>query len=233
VVSNANRNTQVWIQTPESSKSILGRSLPGRTAVPVRPAHPKTIPVILCVALLLASMTGDLAGKAKIKSTYDKAFDFRTVHTWAWHVGGAGTVQMMRSSDDDPAAVKQRFEPTIMSAVEAELTRRGLAKAGSPPADLDVTYYLLVSVGSESQQLGQFVNPNVALRLPPFSGATTSFNVVEQGSLVIDISSPTKQSVVWRGIAQAELKRDATDDQRKARLRDAIKDILQKYPPGK
>jgi Domain of unknown function (DUF4136) len=187
------------------------------------------MPVVLAVAMALVLATGASAGKVKIRSKADKTFDFRTVHTWAWDDSGEGQVLMMRSADDDPAAVKARFEPTIVAAVGDELTKRGLNQATGKP-DVEVTYYLLVTLGSQSQQLGQFVNPNVALRLPPFSGATTDFNVVQEASLVLDVISPAKENTVWRGIASAELNLDSNDDQRKARLRDAIHDLVKKLP---
>jgi len=136
---------------------------------------------------------------------------------------------MMRSADDDPAAVKARFEPTIVAAVNDELTKRGLQTAAAKP-DVEVTYYLLVTLGSQSQQLGQFVNPNVVMQLPAFSGATTDFNVLQQASLVLDVISTARENTVWRAIAQAELNLDSNDEQRKARLRDAIHDMVQKLP---
>jgi len=191
--------------------------------------HSRAMPVVLAIAAALVLATGASAGKVKIRSKADKAFDFRTVHSWAWDDSGQGQVLMMRSADDDPAAVKARFEPTIVAAVGDELTKRGLTQATGKP-DVEVTYYLVVTLGSQSQQLGQFANPNVAMSLPVFSGATTDFNVVQEASLVLDVISPAKENTVWRGIASAELNLDSNDDQRKARLRNAIHDLVQKLP---
>ena len=65
--------------------------------------------------------------------------------------------------------------------------------------------------------------------LPPFSGATQSYKVIEQGSLVIDISA--NKEVVWRGIGQAELKPGQTPEKRAVLVREAVKEILKRYPP--
>src|SRR5689334_8881827 len=121
--------------------------------------HSRAMPVVLAVTMALVLATGASAGKVKIRSKADKTFDFKTMRTWAWDDHGQGQVMMMRSADDDPAAIKARFEPTIVAAVDDELSKRGLQKAAGKP-DVEVTYYLLVTLGSQSQQMGQFANPN-------------------------------------------------------------------------
>jgi hypothetical protein len=39
--------------------------------------------------------------------------------------------------------------------------------------------------------------------------------------------------IVWRGIAQAEIDSEKTDEQRHARIREGIHDLLLKYPKQK
>ena len=53
--------------------------------------------------------------------------------------------------------------------------------------------------------------------------------MIERGSLVLDISA--NKEVVWRGIGQAELKPGQTTEKRAALIREAVADILKKYPP--
>ena len=50
------------------------------------------------------------------------------------------------------------------------------------------------------------------------------------GSLVIDISS--KDDIVWRGVAQATIEIGAEPKKRDALLREAVRDLLRKFPPG-
>jgi hypothetical protein len=52
---------------------------------------------------------------------------------------------------------------------------------------------------------------------------------MNRGSLVLDMSA--KGNIVWRGVAQAKLKFDATDKQRESLLRESIRDLLRRFPP--
>lgn len=174
-----------------------------------------------------------LDAKVKIRVQHDETFDFRTLRTWAWYPSGAGDVKMLISADDDPAQLKAQVEPTITDAVARELAKRGLVPAApGAQADMHVLYYLLISVGDSSQLMGQFI-ANPEWGLPPLRGATASLEVYEQGSLVLDLIAVSQKSTVWRGVAQAEIDWEKTDAQRQQRIRDAIRDMLAKYPPKK
>ena len=53
---------------------------------------------------------------------------------------------------------------------------------------------------------------------------------MNQGSLVLDLSA--KGHVVWRGVAQAQIKPGCADGKkREALLRDAVREVLKRYPP--
>jgi hypothetical protein len=168
----------------------------------------------------------------KVRTEFNKTFDFSKSRTWAWNDLGAGEVKMARTADDDPEVVRKRAEPVIRQSVEAELPNRGLQQAGTGVApDLEVKYYVLITVGTQSQQVGQFL-PAVSLwGIPPFSGPTQSYQIIEQGSLVFDISA--NNEVVWRGIGQAQLKPGQTAEKRAELIREAVREILKHYPPKK
>ena len=185
--------------------------------------------VAICASLGLVT---DAAGQ-KINVAQDKIFAFAGLGTWNWHPGGAGEVKMALTPDDDPEAVRKRFEPLIMQAVAQELGARGYSQATAGTPDLHVLYYLLVSTNMSAQTVGQFIPGTTEWGIPPFSGSTQSLRVVEQGSLVVDVLSPATNAVVWRGIAQAEILRQKTDAQRDERIRRAIRDMFKKFPEKK
>ena len=166
------------------------------------------IPVVLVVAALLAAPIALSAG-VKVRSQQDKDFDFRGLTTWAWHPDGAGDVRMALTAEDDPAAMKARFEPVIVDAVQKEMASRGLtvAEASGTP-QLYVNYYVLISTNQSRQTMGQFLPTVPEWGIPPFSyGATQSLKVFEEGSLVLDVTSAKTRLLIWRGMAVAELQR--------------------------
>jgi hypothetical protein len=92
-------------------------------------------------------------------------------------------------------------------------------------------YYLLLTTNMATQEMGQFLPAVAAWGLPPFAPATQSFTVMNRGSLVLDFSAGGK--VVWRGVAQANIQTDANDERREKLIREGVRDLLKKYPPGR
>lgn len=185
--------------------------------------------LLLCgigLSFLNAARPG--AAGVDVRAEFDKKFDFAKVRTWAWNPAGAGEVKMARTPDDDPEVVRKRAEPIIKESVAAELASRKLQLSDANP-DLTLTYYLLLTVGSSAQSVGQFLPPVAQWGLPPFTPQTQSLTVAERGSLVLDLSSDGR--VVWRGIAQAKIKWEDDSARREALLREAVRDLLKRFPP--
>jgi hypothetical protein len=188
--------------------------------------------VIVCAAFSMALASVLLqAAKVHLRSDQDKQFDFRAVKTWGWDIEEKGDVKMARSAEDDPAAIKRQFGPTIVDAITSELNQRGLSPAdASKVPDLRFHYYLLVTVGVNAQTMGQFLPAVPEWGLPPFAPQTTAFNIIQQGSLVLDAVSPSVGRVVWRGIAQTEIETERTDEQRHKRLREVVRELVRRFP---
>jgi hypothetical protein len=191
-------------------------------------SRPKPIIVAVAIGMALATQSG--TADVKTRADFDKAFDFKAVRTWEWNPSGAGKVMVARTPDDDPEVIRRRAEPYILEAVNAEMPRRGL-KLAAGSADLAATYYLLLTVGASAQTMGQFLPPVSAWGIPPFSPSTSSLEVIEQGSIVLDLSA--KGEVVWRGVAQAKIQMGLEQDKRVALIREAVREVLKRYPPKK
>ena len=188
--------------------------------------------VAVLAVCAIASLGIPSSAAVKVRTQFTKSFDFTKAKTWSWHQGGPGEVKMAVTADDDPEVVRQRAEPIILETVAAELPQRGLtASAPGTPPDLEIKYYVLITLGTDAQTMGQFLPAVTAWGLPPFAGATQSYKVIQRGSLVLDISA--NKEVVWRGIGQADLKMGQPVEKRATLLRAAVRDILKQYPPKK
>ena len=187
--------------------------------------------VVLAIVMVAVADVARAAADVKVKVQRTKSFDHEKVRTWSWHPGSAGDVKILQATPEKPEQILAELDPTIRAAVEAEFARHGLTQAPDPAsADLHVNYYVLIGPAFSAQEMGQFVAAVPEWGLPPFQGATTSLEVYEQGTLIIDLASPAKASVIWRGSAQAKIDRDFTHAQRDARLREAIGKMFKKYP---
>jgi len=189
--------------------------------------HPHSKHLVLAIAATLAVGLYVVVEAVDVRVGHSKTFDFKSVRSWAWNPKGSGDVVMARTQQDDAKAMKESAEPVIVSAVAAEMPKRGLQQAAEP--DVTLTYYLLLSINASAQTVGQFLPATTAWGLPPFPEATQSLSVMNQGSLVLDFSA--KGDVVWRGVAQATIKPDAPAAKREALLRDAIREVLKRFPP--
>jgi len=190
--------------------------------------------VIVLVAAGLAWLGGvrPEAAKTDITTQADPEFSFAGLHTWAWHPDGAGDVRQAVSVDTDPTAIKKRVDPIILPAVERELQARGFTKT-SGPADLYVHYYVLATVGQMSQYMGQFVAAVPEWGLPPFAPSTTALEIYAVGTLILDVTAPAKNAIVWRGSAQRKIDLERPDKERREILERAIRDLIKQFPPPK
>jgi hypothetical protein len=134
---------------------------------------------------------------------------------------------MARTQEDDPEAMRKIAEPVIMSAVASEMTKRGMKQA--PDAPLVVTYYLLLSINQSAQTVGQFLPAVTQWGVPPYAPATQSLELMNYGSLVLDMSA--KDAIVWRGVANAKIKFEVDESKREELIREAVRDLLRKFPP--
>jgi len=182
-------------------------------------------PTLLTIAVAL-TLAVQAVGALDVRVDFDKTFDFKAMKTWGWNPAGPGDVKMARTQSDDPEDIRQRAEPTIVEEVTSELARLGLKSAATP--DLTVTYYLLLTVGSSAQVLGQFLPATTMWGVPPFAAATQSLEIMNRGSLVLDLSAGGM--VVWRGIADAGIKMGSDDKKGLTLIRSAVRDLLRKYP---
>jgi hypothetical protein len=172
------------------------------------------------------------AAKIKVRAQPDPNFDFATVQTWAWD-DEAGEVLMARFANDEAAPLKARIDPVIRQYVGEAMARKGLALAASSTPDVQLHYYVLVTLNVSGQQMGQFLPAVPYWGLPPFAPATTSLNAVTKGSLVLDAMLPGKvgeRRVVWRGVAQSTVGDGDSPSVRDARLREASTELVKRFP---
>ena len=186
------------------------------------------LPIWIAAAALALGLPTILTARVKVHVNYDKKFDFKPARTWAWNPSGPGEVRMARTADDDKEAARKMAEPILLEGIPSELAKRGLTEAKGKP-DLTVTYYLLLTAGVDAQVMGQFLSATPEWGLPPFAPATQSFKATNNGALVIDFHA--QNDIVWRGVAQAQLDPGIDRKKRESVLREAIRDLIKRFPP--
>ena len=186
----------------------------------------RAVGAILFVAI--AAAAGILVeARVDVRVAFDKTFDFKSVRTWGWHAEKKGEVMMARTVKDDPEAARKRAEPLIIEALTTEMAKLKIEPSAAEP-QVTVTYFLLLTSSTSAQTVGQFLPATLEWGLPPFDAATQSLKLMNRGSLVFDLDA--KGKIVWRGVADAKVDVYADDKEREKTLREAVRDLLKKYP---
>lgn len=188
-------------------------------------SHKAALACLVLAGVILAVQPG--AARMKVRADFDKAFDFKTVKTWAWNAR-MGDVMAVRTQKDDAEAIRLRVDPVLKSEVAAVMPTRKLQESATAP-DVTLAYYLLLTAGTSTQEMGQFLPATVNWGLPIFAPATTSYEVIEKGSLVFDFTA--KGQVVWRGLAEAKIDWNSDQKKREDLLREAARELIKKFPP--
>ena len=189
---------------------------------------------VAALVLLVAACTVVLDA-AKTKIQRDEKFDFTTLRTWDWIPTGAGEVKIIVSQNSKSEPVKRQYEPVLMKAVEEQFAARGYERATITKPDFHVMYFVLITVGSTSQYMGQFLPTNAQWGIPMFSPQTSSLEVYPQGALLIDAKLPGAPDMIWRGMVEAKVETEISEAKRASRIQGFVKDLLSKFPkrPGK
>ena len=187
---------------------------------------------VTAAAMALAFMAGATLVLARTEITIqkDEKFDFTKLKTFGWDPK-PGEVKIIVSLEAEKRAepVKRTYEPVLMKSVDEEMVKRGYAAASGAAPDFLMIYYVLITQGSVSQQMGQFLPANAQWGIPLWGPNTTAFKVYTEGAIVLDVYSPPG-TMVWRGIAAAKVDFEKTEDQRAKRVREIMKELIGRFP---
>ena len=195
-----------------------------RTTIHTRAAR------IAVAGLIVLCGTVIAMARADVRAQRDLKFDFTSLQTWMWDANAPGDVRVALTAGEKPEPIKEKWEPIIMKAVGEHLVQRGYPQASGAPPDFRLMYYLFVTMGSSAQQAGQFLPANAEFYMWPITPQTTSVEFYPKGALVVDALSTKTGNVVWRGVAEAKLQEQNSDEKRTQRLQGVIKDLLSKFP---
>jgi hypothetical protein len=154
----------------------------------------------------------------KVTVDVDRATDFSSIRTFGWTEG-----QVARNP---------HVAHIIMSAIEGELTARGLSRNDSAP---DIKIMVMAAVGIDLQGVGPSWN-NAEYRSWGGYGNPNALMNVSAGTLLVDLLKTPNNSSVWRGVAKKTLVGSPMDDPAKAaadnekEIRNAVKKLFKKYP---
>ncbi|QDA60435.1 DUF4136 domain-containing protein [Hymenobacter jejuensis] len=170
---------------------------------------------------LLLGASSCTSSRVGVTSDFDHSVNFRNYKTWAWYP------QQVTDAEGGPAKGYQSFlDQRLRSAVEAEMSRKGLTRVDSNP-DLYVAYNAKVE---DKQQISPYYN---GLGYPYYGygygyrGYTPVTNY-RAGTVIIDLVDAKRKELAWRGQGQAQVDNQTISQEEVYRI---VGGILGTYPP--
>ena len=178
------------------------------------------------IGALLIAVLGGCSG-VQVNSDYDPAVNFTPYRTFDWMPG-----PQVRTGDPrvDDATVDSR----IRTAVERRLTAKGYHKESAAKPDFYVLYHAaLKNKMSTTVVNNRYGYPYYTGYPGPWvrGGETTTTHPYEEGTLILDVIDAGTKQLVWRGSAQARLDMQAREETKRERVREAVREILEQFPP--
>jgi hypothetical protein len=171
--------------------------------------------IVLAAAVLLLS-TSNVFGQ-KVKVDVDTTVNFSTFKTFGW-AGGL-------------VARNPIISQMIITAVESELTARGLTKSDNP----DIKVAVMAAAGMDIQAVGPTWNNANYRTWGGYANPAALMNITT-GTLLVDLVDTRKDISVFRGVAKDTLTRpvsaDMTADAKSVEkvVKKAVSKMFKKYP---
>ena len=168
--------------------------------------------------LALLGISGMLTAQ-DVTYNFDQSAEFSKFKSYKW-------VQIQEGSHPD-----QLIDQQIKSALDAELTKKGLSKTDGEKADLYVAYQL--AIGQE-KQINAYNTGGVGWGYGARWGGgmtTATTSTINIGMLVLDMYDTNGKQLVWRGKASKTIDANAKPDKRQKNLAKASQKLLKNYPP--
>jgi Domain of unknown function (DUF4136) len=155
---------------------------------------------------------------------FDNRADFSKFKTYRW-------VSIEHAEHVDPATENQ-----ITTALDAELTKKGLTKAGADIPDLHIGYQTAISTETqyriyrEDYEYGADWQDGWQGRMVS-KQPSASTHTIYVGQLALDMYDRSRKKIVWRAVMSKTLDPKASTAERKTRIAKAASMLLDNYPP--
>lgn len=158
---------------------------------------------------------------SNVATDYNPEFDFKRLKTF--------TMLPSKQTLETKAIVSKLNLERIHTAIEQELSHRFQPVGNSADAHFLVRYHVIVKDKVDVRTYDNYYGG----RRYAYRGAVQSVDVrsYTQGTLVIDILDAKTQDHVWRGSTHSKVTRNLSPEEKMARLRDAVAEVLQEFPP--
>jgi hypothetical protein len=182
---------------------------------------------IVAAALLSAATS---CSRMHISTEYDHNADFGRLRTYGWLTE--------RVPVTDPRVDREFLDATIHAAVDAKLAEKGYTLVSGGKADFLVGYHADIERKTDFDSLNSYYGYGPGLGWQddqgrrPMAGSDVDYTFeYDEGSLVLDVVGTESRRLLWRATANADVDLSAPKEKRRARLTEAVRKLLARFPP--
>lgn len=173
-----------------------------------------------CAVLLAMLGCSDI----DVVTNQDPKTDFRKLHSWSWFVPA--------NNDEPDPEINEVARRRIKNCIQDELEARGYSWGPQDKSDMLIKWVAVTGGSVDLAPVGMRFGEEdpLAARHAPFNNPSS----MSEGSLVIDIwTNKAPRTVIWRGVAEATVNRDLSDEERQARIVKAVSKLMADFPSHK
>lgn len=186
----------------------------------------------ILIPLLTIALTAVGCSTIDVSHRHDESEDFTRFSTYAW----MQQAKTPSSIPFDDAAVGNR----VKKAVDDQLHYKGFRSAPEEEADFLIGYQVAINHKLSANDVATNYDFNNSKTDPKLIGTVqtdssarplTYIRTYEQGTLILNVADAKTKELVWWSSAQAEVDVQDSTEVRKKRINDAVKKMLNEFPP--
>ncbi len=180
----------------------------------------KQIILICLVSLFLQACSG-----ITVSQDYEKEYHFAGLKTFAW-----------KPNKDNAYGVEGNdlVDERIRNAIETNLLAKSYRLVDSYTPDFFISYHMTV----EQKITSSGMTGGVSIGRSSYGGyggigmsTGSDVRAYDQGTLLIDVTIPLGNKLVWRGIATQSVSDHTSPEESTARINETVEKILAQFPP--
>jgi hypothetical protein len=157
-----------------------------------------------------------------VSYNFDQQADFSKYKTYKW----------VAAKDDQQ--LDELNAKLLISAIEKQLTLKGLTKTEGENADLYVRYQFATSSEKQMTTFDTGYGMGPGWRGYGYGGggmSTSTTSTIRIGAVAVDMYDSAKKQLVWRGIASKQIDMKAKPDKREKNLNKGMEKMFKNFPP--
>ena len=178
---------------------------------------------LLCSAFILVFLQA--CSGITVSQDYEQEYNFAGLKTFAW-----------MPNKDNSYGVKDNdlLDKRIRNAIDNSLLAKSYRKVDSYTPDFFVSYHYAVAQKIKSSGL----SGGIAVGRSSYGGfggigmsSGSDVRAYDQGTLLIDVTIPLGDKLIWRGTATQSVSDHSSPDESTANINETVEKVLAQFPP--